>query len=60
MYFKLQEHNLTHLLPKKLQDYNSFDQPAKIQPAAFNGAKLSNNTLTVELPPYSVVVLTLK
>ncbi|MEJ8820222.1 alpha-N-arabinofuranosidase [Lacibacter sp. H407] len=48
------------LTSKKLQDYNSFDQPTKIQPVVFNGAKLSNNTLTVELPPYSVVVLTLK
>jgi alpha-N-arabinofuranosidase len=44
----------------KLQDYNSFDQPTKIQPAAFNGAKLAGNTLNVKLPPFSVVVLELK
>ena len=48
------------LTSKKLQDYNSFEQPAKIQPATFTGAKLSNNTLDVPLPPFSVVVLTLK
>nr|WP_294905704.1 alpha-L-arabinofuranosidase C-terminal domain-containing protein [uncultured Lacibacter sp.] len=48
------------LTSKKLQDYNSFDQPTKIQPATFTGAKLSNNTLEVQLPPFSVVVLTLK
>jgi alpha-N-arabinofuranosidase len=45
---------------KKLQDYNSFEEPGKIQPAAFNNAKISNNTLQVKLPPFSVVVLTLK
>jgi alpha-L-arabinofuranosidase len=45
---------------KKLQDYNSFDEPNKIQPAAFNDAKLSANSLQVKLPPFSVVVLTLK
>jgi alpha-N-arabinofuranosidase len=48
------------LTSKKLQDYNSFEQPTKIQPAVFNGAKISNNLLQVELPPYSVVVLTVK
>jgi alpha-N-arabinofuranosidase len=44
----------------KLQDYNSFDNPTKIQPAAFNGASLKGNTVSVKLPPYSVVVLELK
>jgi alpha-L-arabinofuranosidase len=45
---------------KKLQDYNSFDEPDKIQPAEFKDAKLSASSLQVKLPPYSVVVLTLK
>ncbi len=45
---------------KKLQDYNSFDEPAKIAPIEFSNAKLSGNTLQVKLPPFSVVVLTLK
>jgi alpha-L-arabinofuranosidase len=48
------------LTSKKLQDYNSFDTPSAIIPAAFNGAKLAANTLQVTLPPFSVVVLTLK
>lgn len=48
------------LTSKKLQDYNSFEQPGKIQPAVFNNAKLSGNTLQVQLPAFSVVVLTLK
>ena len=45
---------------KKLQDYNSFDEPGKILPTDFKGAKISNNVLQVKLPPFSVVVLTLK
>jgi alpha-L-arabinofuranosidase len=45
---------------KKLQDYNSFDEPNKIQPADFKDAKLQANAVQVKLPPFSVVVLTLK
>ena len=48
------------LTSKKLQDYNSFEQSTKIQPAVFNDAKLTGNLLQVQLPPFSVVVLTLK
>ena len=48
------------LTSKKLQDYNSFESPDKIQPVAFNDAKLTGNSLQVKLPPASVVVLTLK
>jgi alpha-N-arabinofuranosidase len=44
----------------KLQDFNSFDQPDKIKPAVFNGAKLNSNTINVKLTPFSVVVLALK
>ena len=44
----------------KLQDYNSFENPEKITPEAFKGAKLKGNSLTVKLPPFSVVVLELK
>ncbi len=47
------------LTSKKLQDYNSFDNPLNIMPAVFNTAKLSANNLQVKLPPFSVVVLTL-
>lgn len=45
---------------KKLQDYNSFDEPNKIHPENFKDAKLSANSLQVKLPPFSVVVLALK
>ncbi len=43
-----------------LQDYNSFDNPNKIQPRAFNDASLVNGKLNVKIPPFSVVVLKLQ
>ena len=48
------------LASAKIQDHNTFQQPDKIKPAAFNGAALNNNMLKVSLPPSSVVVLTLE
>ncbi|WP_267350675.1 alpha-N-arabinofuranosidase [Sphingomonas sp. GM_Shp_2] len=39
---------------------NTFDQPNNLVPAAFNGAQLSGNTLTVTLPAKSVVMLDLR
>ena len=48
------------LTSKKLQDYNSFEQPQKIMPVAFNGAQFKNGSLEVKLPPFSVAVLTLE
>jgi alpha-N-arabinofuranosidase len=48
------------LASQKLQDYNTFDNPDKIKPAAFKDATLANNSLKVKLPPFSVVVLELK
>ncbi|CAN5545891.1 alpha-L-arabinofuranosidase C-terminal domain-containing protein [soil metagenome] len=48
------------LTSPKLQNYNSFEEPGKIKPAAFNGASLKANTVSVKLPPFSVVVLELK
>jgi len=44
----------------KLQDHNTFDNPQKIQPGAYSGAKLSGNGLSVKIPPFSIVVLELK
>jgi alpha-N-arabinofuranosidase len=43
----------------KIQDHNSFDEPEKVKPQRFNGAFMHENILNVELPPASVVVLTL-
>jgi len=48
------------LTSAKLQDHNTFEQPAKIKPAPFQGAALKGKTLTVKMPPFSVVVLELK
>jgi alpha-N-arabinofuranosidase len=48
------------LTSAKVQDYNTFENPGKVQPASFNGANLSGDVLKVKLPPVSVVVLELK
>jgi alpha-N-arabinofuranosidase len=48
------------LTSKKLQDYNSFTEPAKIKPVAFKDAVIDKDILNVTLPPASVVVLTIK
>ncbi len=45
------------LASAKLQDHNTFDNPNKVQPKAFKGAKLANGKLQLELPPFSVIVL---
>lgn len=44
----------------KLQDFNTFNEPEKVKPAVFNGAKLNGSSVSLTLPPFSVVVLTLK
>jgi alpha-N-arabinofuranosidase len=44
----------------KLQDFNSFENPGKIKPAVFKGAAKKGNSLSVTMPPFSVVVLELK
>ena len=48
------------LRSEKLQDHNSFDNPGKVKPSVFNNAVLNGNSVSVKLPPFSVVVLTLK
>jgi alpha-N-arabinofuranosidase len=48
------------LASAKLQDHNSFETPEKIKPAAFQGATLKGKSLSVKMPPFSVVVLELK
>jgi alpha-N-arabinofuranosidase len=40
--------------------HNTFDQPEAISPVAFDGARISANTLQVELPARSLVVLRLQ
>jgi alpha-N-arabinofuranosidase len=48
------------LTAARLQDHNTFEKPDQIKPAAFNGAKLQGEKLTLQLPPFSVVVLALQ
>ena len=43
-----------------VSDYNTFDQPGIIKPAAFTGAKKRGNKLAVVLPPKSVIMLEVK
>lgn len=40
--------------------HNTFEEPEAVRPAPFEGARLAGETLTVELPPRSVVVLALE
>lgn len=40
--------------------HNSFDAPETVKPAPFTGARIDGGTLTVALPPKSVVVLDLQ
>jgi len=44
----------------KMQGHNTFQNPEKIKPQVFKGAKLKNNALEVQLPPTAVVLLELK
>jgi len=48
------------LTASKFNDYNSFEQPGRVVPAAYNGAKKDGADLVADLPPMSVVVLALK
>ena len=48
------------LTSAKLQDHNTFESPEKIKPANFTNFKKDGSLLSVTLPPFSVVVLTLK
>jgi len=48
------------LTSPKVQDYNSFQDPDKIKPEQFNGAKLSGDDVALVLPHTSVIVLALK
>ncbi len=48
------------LTSKNVQDHNTFEDPEKIVPQNFKGASLKGDELTVQLPPFSVLVLELK
>ncbi|HLI93506.1 MAG TPA: alpha-L-arabinofuranosidase C-terminal domain-containing protein, partial [Puia sp.] len=44
----------------KFTDVNEFDQPAKVRPVAFDGARKQGDGLVVTLPAKSIVLLELK
>ncbi len=48
------------LVAEKMQDHNTFENSGRVRPAAFNGARVEGTTVRVQLPPCSVVVLTLR
>ena len=43
-----------------VQDHNTFDDPGRVKPADFAGARLDGSHLRVQIPPCSVVVLSLE
>jgi alpha-N-arabinofuranosidase len=48
------------LTASAINSHNTFDAPETVKPVAFTGAQVSGGTLTVALPPKSVVVLELQ
>jgi len=48
------------LASAKIQDHNDFANADKVKPVAFSGARINGKTLSVKMPPASVVVLELK
>lgn len=44
----------------KIQDHNTFDNLAKVKPTDYKGVSLNGDSVLIKLPPFSVVVLTLK
>lgn len=54
--------NITGAILKssKIQDHNTFENPEKIKPSAFNDFRLEGKNINLILPPFSVVVLNVK
>jgi alpha-L-arabinofuranosidase len=48
------------LAAQKVQDHNTFENPDHVKPVEFRGAHMEGKSLRVQMPPCSVVVLTLK
>ena len=44
------------LTSTKAQDHNTFNNPDNVKPAKFQDFKIKNNTLSVKVPPLSVIV----
>ena len=50
----------TILTTGNIDDHNTFEQPDKVKPADFNGARLSKGMLKVTLPAKSIVTLSIR
>ena len=50
----------TILTSAQLTDHNTFEQPEKVKPAAFQGASIKNGVLKVRMPAKSIVTLELQ
>ena len=48
------------LTSKNVADFNDFDHPDVVAPKPYKDAKLKKNTLTVQVPAKSIVVLSIK
>jgi alpha-N-arabinofuranosidase len=48
------------LTADRMNAHNTFEQPNAVRPLAFDGARLTGETLTVQLPPKAVVALELR
>ncbi len=47
------------LTAEELDAHNTFDEPERVKPANFDNVSLNDGKLTANIPPRSVVVLTL-
>ena len=45
---------------KNVTDYNDFDNPERVKPTPFTGAKLSKNKITIKLPAKTIAVVKIK
>ncbi len=48
------------LTSARLQDHNTFDRPELVKPTIFNSFTTASGVLQITIPPFSVVVLTIK
>lgn len=48
------------LAAASMNSHNSFDQPERVKPAVFEGVRLADGGFTADIPPMSVVALTLE
>lgn len=48
------------LMSRKIDDYNTFENPNVVKPAVFKDFKIKKNTLTVKMPAKSIVTLAVK